>query len=69
MAADGYQDRPDWDLRPWLLAGLGALAGLVIHFVLGDGPFYANPPGALKTASEAVKNLSAARGEETAIGI
>lgn len=28
----------DWPLRPWLLAGIGALAGLVIHLILeSDG--------------------------------
>ncbi|RJF91622.1 DUF4153 domain-containing protein [Sphingomonas cavernae] len=53
MAEESYRNRPDWDLRPWLLAGLGAVAGLIIHFILGDGPFYSNPPGALKTASVA----------------
>ncbi|RIV83240.1 DUF4153 domain-containing protein [Aurantiacibacter xanthus] len=26
----------DWAARPWLLAGLGALAGLLIHLITGD---------------------------------
>ena len=27
----------DWPLRPWLLAGLGALAGLIVHILLDTG--------------------------------
>lgn len=29
-------DRPDWPLRPWLLAALGAVTGLIVHLILGD---------------------------------
>lgn len=31
----------DWPLRPWLLAGLGAVAGLLMHFVLDRTPWAA----------------------------
>lgn len=30
-------DRPDWALRPWLLAAIGLVAGLAIHFIIGEG--------------------------------
>lgn len=53
MANEAYRDRPDWDLRPWLLAGLGAIAGLAVHLILGDEPFYAKPPAAITIASTA----------------
>ncbi|OYX47486.1 MAG: hypothetical protein B7Y87_01070 [Sphingomonadales bacterium 32-64-22] len=32
----------DWPARPWLLAGLGAVAGLLVHLVAGD--FSGNDP-------------------------
>jgi len=33
---DAVEQSGEWTWRPWLLAGLGAAAGLLIHLILGD---------------------------------
>ncbi|MEN7536475.1 DUF4153 domain-containing protein [Aurantiacibacter flavus] len=40
----------DWPARPWLLGALGALAGLLIHLVVGD----ASPEDSLRAAAVAL---------------
>ncbi|MBB5687458.1 DUF4153 domain-containing protein [Sphingobium boeckii] len=37
--ADAHNDEPAWPQRPWVLAAIGAAAGLSIHFILGENSF------------------------------
>ena len=36
MAAVNEQGRPDWPVRPWILGGIGAVAALAVHFLVGE---------------------------------
>lgn len=53
MISETDSERADWNVRPWLLAAMGAFTGAIIHLILGDDNFRPELLSALKTASVA----------------